>query len=59
MKAQVRVSSQLNVEAWQEHLIDYWDKQLPPLICHGFPLNFDTNIRLSSTLKNHSSATQF
>ena len=40
MKAQVRVPSQLNVEAWQEHLSDYYDKQLLPLICNGFHLDF-------------------
>ena len=35
MKAQVRVPSQRNAEAWQKHLIDYWYKTLTQI--PGYP----------------------
>ena len=53
------VSSQLNVEAWQNMLGDYWDTQLLELLRFGFPLDFNRSCKLESEKKNHASATQF
>ena len=39
MQARIPVTSQLNVEVWQELLKDYWDQQL--LLRFGFPLDLE------------------
>ena len=52
----IQIPSQLNVEAWEANLKNYWDKQLVQLIRYGFPLSFDKNINLISSNINHSSA---
>ena len=58
---QINIRSQLNVEAWEEVLQDYWDKQLLFLIRYGFPLDFDSKLEadLQHSGKNHPSAIQF
>ena len=53
------VLSQLNVEAWQSMLGDYWDTQLLDLLRFGFPLDFNRSCNLECEKKNHASANQF
>ena len=55
----IPVSSDLNIPAWRKHLRDYFDQQLVDLIQYGFPLDFDRNLDLISTFKNHASAVSF
>ena len=50
------VDSQLKPDAWDKHLVAYWDKQFPLLICFGFPLDFNREAQLVSHSENHSSA---
>ena len=57
--AQIPVVSNLKIDSWKFHVSDYWDSQLLDLLEFGFPLDFDTNIVLSSTEENHTSAKQF
>ena len=59
--SQINVPSQLNIEAWEEVLENYWDKQLLFLIRYGFPLDFDSKFEadLQCNGKNHPSAIQF
>ena len=54
----VPVASNLNVDRWRFHLLDYWDQQLPDLLEYGFPIDFDQNCALTSTYVNHTSALQ-
>ena len=56
MQAQVEAPSQLNPDAWDEYLVDYWDKQLCFLIRYRFPLDFKKGSPLQHELKNHSMA---
>ena len=53
------VNSQLNVDAWEELLVNYWDKQLVELIRFGFPLDLNREASLSCDMVNHTSAVQF
>ena len=55
---QINVTSQINIEAWEEV---YWDKQLLFLIRYGFPLDFDSKFEadLQYNGKKHPSAIQF
>ena len=48
MCTQIHVKSQLNANAWDKYLHDYWDKQLGYLIRYGFPLDFDHNVSLTT-----------
>ena len=57
--ARIPVKSQLNVQAWEIMLENYWDEQLIELICHGFPLDFNRESVLVSDMRNHVSAIQF
>ena len=41
LQARIPVKSQLKVEAWEEALHNYWDRQLLELIKFGFPLDFN------------------
>ena len=59
MQARIPVTSQLNVEVWQELLKDYWDQQLLQLLRFGFPLDFNRNSQLHCEGGNHSSAIQY
>ena len=52
----IPVRTNLNVNSWRHHLVDYFDQQLPDLIEFGFPLDFDRSRDLQSTLLNHASA---
>ena len=52
----IPVRTNLNVNSWRHHLVDYFDQQLPDLIEFGFPLDFDRSRHLQSTLVNHASA---
>ena len=52
----IPVSTNLNVNSWRRHLVDYFDQQLPDLTEFGFPLDFDRSRDLQSTLVNHASA---
>ena len=40
MDAQIEVPSQLNPDVWEDHLTEYWDKQLCFFIRYGFSLRF-------------------
>ena len=59
MRVRIPVTSQLNVEVWQELLKDYWDQQLLQLLRFGIPLDFNRNGQLHCEGGNHSSATQY
>ena len=50
------MTSQLNVEIWEELLKGYWDQQL---LKFGFPLDFNRSCALHNEQDNHTSATQF
>ena len=52
----IPVQSQMNPKAFRNFLQYYWDKQICDLIQFGFPLDFDRNSKLTSTLVNHASA---
>ena len=56
---QIPVFSKLNYDVWGKYLIEYWDWQLPLLIKHGFPLDFDRNSRITSEDVNHKSAISY
>ena len=56
---QIQIKSQLNPDAWDHLLKDYWDKQLPYLIRYGFPLDFDRSTPLKQEGDNHNSAKQY
>ena len=58
LQCRIPVTSNLNIHKWRFHLTDYWDKQLPDLLEYGFPIDFDRDSPLVSTLVNHASATQ-
>ena len=59
MHAQIQIKSQLNADAWDKYLHNYWDKQLGYLIRYGFPLDFNHNVSLVNNECNHKSATDF
>ena len=42
-----------------EYICNYFDQQLVDLIEYGFPLDFDINRKLESTLQNHVSARNY
>ena len=52
------VKSQLNVAAWEEILVNYWDKQLIELIRFRFPLDFNGEASLFCDMVNHAPAIQ-
>ena len=56
LQARIPIQSQLKVEAWEEALGDYWDRQLLELIKFGFPLDFNRACDLGQYTGNHSSA---
>ena len=58
LHCQLRVEFQLNADAWEVLLKDYWDKQLIQLIRHGFPLDFDLESPLAQEGVNHNSGLQ-
>ena len=51
----IPVRTNINVNNWRHHLVDYFDQQLPDLIKFGFPLDFDRSRDLQSTFVNHAS----
>ena len=57
--SQIQIRSQLNPDAWDHHLKDYWDKQLPYLIRYGFPLDFDRSTPLKQEGENYNSAKHY
>ena len=59
MGCRIPLKTQLNIEAWQKYLDSYWDEQLIDLLKFGYPLDFDRNRNLTSTLQNHKSAIEF
>ena len=59
LSARTPVRSQLNVDAWQKHLVNYWDDQLIHLIKYGFPLDFNRDCHLKREKQNHASATKY
>ena len=59
MQSQIVLPSELNPDAWDTYLNQYWDKQLTLLIRYGFPLDFNTNYTLSHQESNHKSANDF
>ena len=52
----IPVKTNLNIDSWRKHLVDYFDHLLPDLIEFRFPLDFDKSRNLQSTLVNHASA---
>ena len=52
----LKVDSQLNLQAWENYLSDYWDRQLIDLLYFGFPLDFNRNCPLKWEGVNHNSA---
>ena len=59
MGKQMTLNSQLNPDAWDDCLQDYWDKQLPLLVRFCFPLDYNREGVLESQEDNHSSAKSF
>ena len=59
MQAHLPVMSQLNTEAWEIELRDYWDKQLLQLLKFGFPLDFNRANELKQDGGNHRSALDY
>ena len=59
MLARIPVKGQLNVEAWCEHLKEYWDQQLLQLIRYGCPLDFNRACNIKSESGNHKSAVDY
>ena len=57
--ARIRVQTQLNVNAWEALLVDYWDRQLIEFLKFGFPLGFNRNASLSHDDTNHKSAIEY
>ena len=57
--ARIPVTSQLNVDKWEELLQGYWDQQLLQLLRFGFPLDFNRSCPLQYEQGNHTSAIQF
>ena len=58
-KARLLLKSQLNANAWEENLQDYWDWQLVQYIKFGFPLDLQPQPTLTCDYSNHKSATLF
>ena len=58
LKCGIPVTSKLNIDRWRFHLFDYWDQPIPDLLEYSFPIDFDQNSPLLSTLVNHNSALQ-
>ena len=59
MGEQLTLKSQLNPDAWDTYLQDYWDRQLPLLVRIGFPLDYNREGVLRSQTENHTSAKSF
>ena len=59
MEAQIEIQSQLNPDAWDKYLKNYWDQQLLLLIRYGFPLEFNPVSPLQHEETNHASAKLF
>ena len=55
----IPVTSQFNLQVWQEMLEGYWDAQLIHLLAFGFPLDYNRNYSLCSDRNNHASAVQY
>ena len=55
----IPVKTNLNIASWRNHLVDYFDQQLPDLTEFGLPLEFDRARDLQSTLVNHASARMY
>ena len=53
------LQNQLNPEAWEECLQNYWDWQLVQFIKFGFPLDVKQDAQLICDHSNHKSATLF
>ena len=47
----IPVSSQFNLQAWQEMLVGYWDVQLMELLTSGLPLDYNRSYTLCSERK--------
>ena len=59
LKARIQVPYQLNIEAWEANLQEYWDKQLLQLIQYCFTLSFGENVQLISSETNHNLAKNY
>ena len=55
----VPVKSELNVEAWEDEFVGYWDRQLKDLVKFRFPLDFNRTSPLICEMKNHTSIIQY
>ena len=55
----IPVKTNLNVSNWRKSLCDYFDQQLPNFIVFGFLLDFDRNVSLCNTHRNHTSTVKF
>ena len=58
MGARIQLSSQLNVQVWQDCLEHYWDQQLIQLLKFGFPVGFNRECPLKHKTENHKSAVE-
>ena len=59
MGEQITLNSQLNPDAWDAYLHDYWDKQLPLLVRFGFLLDYNRDGVLKSQEENYTAAKLF
>ena len=60
MGYRVKVPSSMNIGAWEEHLHNYYDKQLIDFLKYGFPLDMVHKPNIDSNfVRNHPTATQF
>ena len=59
MGEQKTLNSQLNPDAWDAYLHDYWDKQLPFLVRFGFLLDYNRDGVLKNQEENHTAAKLF
>ena len=57
--ARIPVPSRLRMSRWRQCLVDYADKGLPEFLEFGWPINFNRDSALQSTLINHASALQY
>ena len=59
MQARLLVQSNLNINAWKNHLEGYWDHELVQLIHFSFPLYFNRSSTLIHEQVNHKSDEKF
>ena len=58
LSCHIPVQGPFKPKIWLSYLQDYWDQQLVDLIQLGFPLDFNRQYLLQTTMDNHTSATK-